>query len=321
MQEILRKIIVVHHHIVAKKLPRGHRVKHKAIAVVLYTYSRVQHIAPVNTLTVLTRTLCSSLQGVVRRGYIGSSYLLFRYYLTVWETILVHILIIGYETEIQPMGWIPQQTGFSTKLVELIGTLTIELIGEETVLSAVESRKSESRFVAQLCVMSYLCLAPEFVSEREFKVCALINKRILTIKTYQSAFGIHSIERSLRAVKHINTVYIVSMEVERTLALNGHIVYIHSHRRRIYTRTYATHIHRRCVTRAIFGHYERRNESRKLPKVLRVKALQLQMTERSTVQRLLTQAISLFRVVVDIYFFNVVNAYSVVNLFIVICQQ
>ena len=139
MQEILRKIIVVHHHIVAKKLPRGHRVKHKAIAVVLNAYSRVQHIAPVNTLTVLTRTLCSSLQGVVRRGYIGSSYLLFRYYLTVWETILIHILIVGYEAEVQPMGWIPQQTGFSTKLVELIGTLTIELIGEETVLSAVES--------------------------------------------------------------------------------------------------------------------------------------------------------------------------------------
>ena len=231
------------------------------------------------------------------------------------------MLIVGNETKVQTLTWVPQQLCLSAQLVKLVGVFTVVFVREETILSSVESRDSQGSLVAQLGIMPYLCLTPELIAERELKVGTLIFKRILTVKTYQSAFGVHSIECSLWSVKHVYTVYVVRMEIEGTLALYRHSVYIHSYGRRVYTRTYSAHIHSRGITRAIFGHSKRGNKSRELSEVLGIETVQLQTIKRSTVQWLLTQTVGFFRLVVDINFLNVVNPHSVVDFCLLLCHH
>ena len=321
VQIVLGKIVVVHLQIVAKILPGRHGVEHETLSVILYANSCIQYVALVRTGAVLAGLLRSCFQTIIGRCYVGICNLLFRYYLSVWKAILVYMLIVGNETKVQTLTWVPQQLCLSAKLVKLVGVFTVVFVREETILSSVESRDCQGSLVAQLGIMPYLCLTPELIAERELKVGTLIFKRILTVKTYQSALGVHSIECSLWSVKHVYTVYVVRMEIEGTLALYRHSVYIHSYSRRVYTRTYSAHIHSRGITRAIFGHSKRGNKSRELSEVLGIETVQLQTIKRSTVQWLLTQTVGFFRLVVDINFLNVVNPYSVVDFCLLLCHH
>ena len=145
-------------------------------------------------------------------------------------------------------------------------------------------------------------------TERQLNIRPLILKRITTIQTYQSAFGIHTIECTLRTVQHVNALDLISVKIKSTLIQNGHTVDVYSHRWCRHTRTNSSHIYRRGVTTSIHWHRKRWHIHRQMAHILNIQASKHVAIKGGTTHRLLAKTKILLWLINNHYLFNIIDS-------------
>ena len=224
---------------------------------------------------------------------------------SIAEAILVHPLIVGCPVELQLLIRSENKTYLAAGLEALV-ILFVELrVINETLQSAIETCHSEGQLLAGTVVMGHLYIAIQTVTYTQQHIRTLIVHRVLGIDSHQSAFGILSIKRSLRASQDINTVEHIEVVVESRLRHQRDVVIINAHGRVVDARANTTHIHGRREARAVGRHHERGNILRQLTEVAHVKLLQLLTAKYAAAHRLEAQAHLLLGLGHDNYFVKV----------------
>ena len=214
--EVHIAVVVIHQQVILQQLVAGVRCEVKTVGLILDSQTCGQHVTLVFALVVLVRISLHLATLNIKHA--------------VRISLLTHILIVRHPVERQTVCGLIYQSQTSASLVHVIGTLARQRILPEAVRSVVEGSYRQGQFVTQLCIVGHLCLTIEVGANAQLNVCTLIVHWVLGVLTNQSALGINTVKRTLRATQHIDTVQLINMAVECRLVHQGDIVNIDTHR-------------------------------------------------------------------------------------------
>ena len=176
--------------------------------------------------------------------------------LAVAEAILIHPLVVGRPVKFQLLRGLVDESQFTAGLQTLIILLIEVVVIDKSFQTTIEARYGKGKFLRGTMVMSYLDVAPETRTDAQTNIRTLVVHRVLRVDTHQSALGVLSVERTLRATQDVYAIEHIEMVVERGFRHQWDVIIIDTHSRIIDARANTANIHRRGESRAIRWHHK-----------------------------------------------------------------
>ena len=215
--------------------------------------------------------------------------------LTIAETILIDILIVGRPVELEFLCGLPNQSHLTAGFRRLVILIVEILVVDKALQAAIEASHRKGELLRRTVMMSHFDIAIQAVADAQTDVGTLIVHRILRVDAHKAALSVLSVERALRTTQDVHTVQHIEMVIKGRFRHQRDIVVIEAHGRAVDTGADAAYIHRRGEARTIARHYKRRDILRELTQVADVELLELLTAEDIAAQGLQAQPDLLFR--------------------------
>ena len=145
--------------------------------------------------------------------------------------------------------------------------LAVGDIAQITVGAVIESTHPAGEIVGQFGGMACLYTAQRMRAASYVDARALCMHGVGRVHTYQTAFGVDTVQGALRATQDVYTLQTVAVMVLGTTAHQRDLVQVYAHGRASASRSHSPYVHTARIARSVLGHNKRGNVCRKRTEV------------------------------------------------------